>query len=138
MGFGDKKTDDWKLEEEEALPILKAVYDRCLNTWDIFNSYSNGMSEEIIGKAIRKYNIPQHKPTILRKCFNPSRESNSKELLKLSREDLKGYPVYVNQFGLSRQGIFNSANASLRRMQLDYIDLVQIHRYDPDVPIERL
>ena len=97
MGFGGKKTDDWKLEEEEALPILKAAYDRCLNTWDTSNSYSNGISEEIIGKAIRKYNIPRHKPTILKKCFNPSRESNTKELLRLSREDLKGYLVYVNQ-----------------------------------------
>jgi aryl-alcohol dehydrogenase-like predicted oxidoreductase len=57
MGFGGKKTDDWKLEEEEALPILKAAYDRCLNTWVTSNSYSNGISEEIIGKAIRKYNI---------------------------------------------------------------------------------
>jgi aryl-alcohol dehydrogenase-like predicted oxidoreductase len=136
MGFGDKRTDAWKLEEEEALPILKAAYDRGLNTWDTSNSYSNGISEEIIGKAIRKYNIPRHKLIILTKCFNPSRESNTEELLKLSREDLKGHPDYVNQFGLSRQGIFNSVNASLRRMQLDYIDLLQIHRYDPDVPIE--
>jgi aryl-alcohol dehydrogenase-like predicted oxidoreductase len=62
-----------------------------LNTWDTSNSYSNGVSEEIIGKAIRKYNIPRHKLISLAKSFNPSRESNAEELLKLSREDLKKF-----------------------------------------------
>jgi aryl-alcohol dehydrogenase-like predicted oxidoreductase len=136
MGMGDQRAQPWVLEEEEALPILKAAYDRGLNTWDTSCSYSNGVSEEIFGKAIRKYNIPRHKLIILTKCYNPSRESNTPELLKLSRKDLADLPDYVNQFGLSRQAIFNSVNASLRRLQLDYIDVLQIHRYDPDVPIE--
>lgn len=136
MGMGDKRYQSWVVEEEEALPILKAAYDRGLNTWDTSCSYSNGVSEEIIGKAIRKYNIPRHKLIILTKCYNPARESNDEELLKLNIKDLQVHPDYVNQFGLSRQGIFNSVNASLRRLQLDYIDLLQIHRYDPDVPIE--
>jgi hypothetical protein len=83
-GLRDKKIDSWKLEEEEALPILKAAYDRVLNTWDTSNSYSNSVSKDIIGKAIRKYNIPRHKLIGLAKCFNPSRESNTEELLKLS------------------------------------------------------
>ncbi|KAE9369196.1 Aldo/keto reductase [Stipitochalara longipes BDJ] len=136
MGMGDKRAQPWVLEEEEALPILKAAYDRGLNTWDTSCSYSNGVSEVIFGKAIRKYNIPRHKLIILTKCYNPSRESNTEKLLKMSRKDLEAHPDYVNQFGLSRQAIFNSVNASLRRLQLDYIDLLQIHRYDPDVPIE--
>ena len=136
MGMGDKRYQPWVLEEEEALPILKAAYDRGLNTWDTSNSYSNGVSEEIFGKAIRKYNIPRHKLIILTKCYNPSREDNTPELLQLDRKGLLAHPDYVNQFGLSRQAIFNSVNASLRRMQLDYIDLLQIHRCDSDVPIE--
>lgn len=45
------------IEEEKALPLLKAAYDRGLNTWDTANVYSNGVSEEIIDKAIKKYNI---------------------------------------------------------------------------------
>ena len=136
MSMGDLKAQPWVLEEEEALPILKAAYDRGLNTWDTSCSYSNGVSEEIFGKAIRKYNLPRHKLIILTKCYNPSRESNTEELLKLKRPDLAIHPDYVNQFGLSRQAIFNSVNASLRRLQLDYIDVLQIHRYDQEVPIE--
>lgn len=54
----------------------------------------------------------------------------------MSRSDLAKLPDYVNQFGSSRQAIFNSVDASLHRMQLDYIDLLQLHRYDADVPIE--
>jgi aryl-alcohol dehydrogenase-like predicted oxidoreductase len=51
------------------LPLLKAAYDRGLNTWDTANVYSNGVSEEIIGKAIKKYNSPRHKVVILSKCW---------------------------------------------------------------------
>lgn len=135
--MGDKKSNQpWVLEEEDALPILKAAYDRGLNTWDTSCSYSNGVSEVIFGKAIRKYNIPRHKLIILTKCYNPSRESNTPELLKLGFKELQNYPDYVNQFGLSRQAIFNSVDASLKRMQLDYIDVLQIHRFDTEVPIE--
>lgn len=136
MGIGDKRSGAWKIEEEEALPLLKAAYDRGLNTWDTANIYSNGVSEEIIGKAIRKYNLPRHKLIIMTKCRYPSRESNDPALLALSEANLALMPDYVNQFGLSRQGIFNSVNASLRRLQTDYIDLFQIHRFDVSVPIE--
>lgn len=53
----------------QALPLLKAAYDRGLNTWDTANIYSNGKSEEIIGKALKTYNIPRDKVVILTKCF---------------------------------------------------------------------
>lgn len=52
----------------QALPLLKAAYDRGLNTWDTANVYSNGVSEEIVGKALKKYQIPRHKVVILTKC----------------------------------------------------------------------
>lgn len=136
MGFGDTRYQSWVIGEDEALPILKAAYDRGLNTWDTSNSYSNGVSEEILGKAIKKYNIPRHKLIILTKCRNPSRESNDPALLALNNDQLAELPDYVNQFGLSRQAIFNSVEASLKRLQTDYIDLFQIHRFDPTVPIE--
>ena len=69
MSFGDKKSLPWVVEEDEALPLIKAAYDRGLNTFDTANVYSNGASEEIIGKAIKKYNIPREKVVILTKCY---------------------------------------------------------------------
>ncbi|KAL2057447.1 hypothetical protein ABVK25_002500 [Lepraria finkii] len=61
LSFGDERWQPWVLGEEKALPILKAAYDMGVNTWDTANVYSNGVSEEIIGKAIKKYNIPATK-----------------------------------------------------------------------------
>ena len=68
MSLGPKEWAPWLLEEEEALPLLKAAYDRGLNTWDTANVYSSGVSEEMIGMAIEKYNIPRNKLVILTKC----------------------------------------------------------------------
>jgi aryl-alcohol dehydrogenase-like predicted oxidoreductase len=69
MSFGDEAWQPWVLNEEKSLPILEAAYKRGLTTWDTANVYSNGVSEEIIGKAIKKYNIPRNKIVILSKCF---------------------------------------------------------------------
>lgn len=59
----------WLVTLYQALPLLKAAYDRGVNTWDTANVYSNGRSEEIVGKAIKKYDIPRHKVIIMTKCF---------------------------------------------------------------------
>jgi len=135
MSIGHKDWAPWVIEEAEALPLLKAAYDRGLNTWDTANVYSNGVSEEIIGKAIKKYNIPRQKLVILTKCFGTVAEQHG----------LRGafYPDkiaqskdYVNQFGLSRQAIFAAVDASLKRLDTPYIDLLQIHRFDNNTPIE--
>lgn len=58
----------WLLNEEASLEVLKAAYDCGINTWDTANVYSNGASEEIIGKAIQKFNIPREKVVIMTKC----------------------------------------------------------------------
>ncbi|KAL8644518.1 MAG: hypothetical protein Q9210_007216, partial [Variospora velana] len=134
MSFGDKRWAPWVIEEDEALPLLKAAYNRGLNTWDTANVYSNGASEEIIGKAIKKYNLPRHKLVILTKCCGTTREGNDPETLAL--KDIDQTVDYVNQRGLSRQGIFNAVEASLRRLDIPYIDVFQIHRYDKTVPVE--
>ncbi|KAK0510009.1 hypothetical protein JMJ35_007403 [Cladonia borealis] len=134
MSIGDKRWAKWVIEEDEALPLLKAAYDRGINTWDTANVYSNGSSEEIIGRAIKKYNIPRHKLVICTKCCGTVRESNDPEVLAL--KDIDNTVDYVNQRGLSRQGIFAAVNASLSRLQTPYIDLLQIHRFDKTVPIE--
>ena len=125
----------WVIEEDEALPLLKAAYDRGLNTWDTANVYSNGVSEEIVGKAIKKYNIPRSKLVILTKCYGTVGEEPGIRGI-LYGQDIKKSKDYVNQGGLSRGSIIKAVNASLERLGTDYIDLLQIHRYDPDTPVE--
>lgn len=59
----------WILEEEEAGKLIKAAYGRGINTWDTANMYSNGISEEIIGKAIQKFKISRQKVVLMTKCL---------------------------------------------------------------------
>jgi aryl-alcohol dehydrogenase-like predicted oxidoreductase len=80
------------------LPLLKAAYDRGLNTWDTANVYSNGVSEKIIAKAIKQYNIPRHKLVILTKCYAPVSEVVSLRVGDWS-SDLGKSKDYVNQHG---------------------------------------
>ncbi|KAK6950223.1 hypothetical protein Daesc_008549 [Daldinia eschscholtzii] len=118
-----------------ALPLLKAAYDRGLNTWDTANIYSQGASEIIVGKAIKKYNIPREKVIIATKCFWAVGEAPDVRHFFYG-EAVERSKDYVNQCGLSRAAIFNAVNASLKRLDTEYIDLLQIHRFDPHTPIE--
>ncbi|EAT83750.2 hypothetical protein SNOG_08582 [Parastagonospora nodorum SN15] len=135
MSIGSSKWQPWVIEEEESLPLLKAAYDRGLTTWDTANVYSNGVSEEIIGKAIKKYELPRHKLVILTKCYGYTGEDPGLRTIQYGTE-LPQLRDYTNQGGLSRQAIFNQVNASLKRLDTDYIDLLQIHRFDHNTPIE--
>lgn len=135
MSFGDPAWQPWILDEEKSLPLLKAAYDRGLNTWDTANVYSNGASEKIIGKAIKQYNIPREKIVILSKCFGYVGEEPGTRTVAYGQK-IGNSPDYVNQGGLSRAAIFNAVNASLKRLDLEYLDLLQIHRFDPSTPIE--
>lgn len=135
MSFGDPRTLDWSIPEDEALPLLKAAYDRGLNTWDTANMYGNGASEVIVGKALKHYNIPRSKVVIMTKCFWPVGEDPELKAW-MYRDSVENSKDYVNHFGLSRTAIFNQVEASLKRLQTDYIDLLQIHRFDPHTPIE--
>lgn len=135
MSFGDPKSLDWAIGEDEALPLLKAAYDRGLNTWDTANMYSNGASEVIVGKALKKYNIPREKVVILTKCFWAVGEEPELRAFFFAKE-MGQSKDYVNQAGLSRAAIFNQVEGSLKRLGTDYIDLLQIHRFDPETPIE--
>ncbi|KZT62342.1 Aldo/keto reductase [Calocera cornea HHB12733] len=134
MSFGSLKQMDWVIEEEEALPLLKYAWDRGVTTWDTANVYSAGVSEKIIAKAIKKYNIPRSKLVILTKCFGLV--PDTLDIRANDNPDLKNTRDYVNQSGLSRGAIFNAVEASLKRLETDYIDLLQIHRYDPNTPFE--
>ncbi|OKL62706.1 hypothetical protein UA08_01647 [Talaromyces atroroseus] len=114
MAMGSSPYATWLLNREESLKVLKAAYDSGINTWDTSCVYSNGQSEEILGAAMRELNIPRQKVVIMTKCG-------------------KGY---VNHGGLSRAAIFKSVDDSLARLGTNYIDLLQIHRFDPHTPLE--
>ncbi|KAK4507127.1 hypothetical protein PRZ48_000861 [Zasmidium cellare] len=135
MSFGHKDWQPWVLEEKEALPLLKAAYDRGLNTWDTANVYSNGVSEEIIGKALKEYKIPREKVVILTKCYGYVGEEPGVRGIMYGQK-IADSKEYVNRGGLSKRAIVDNVNQSLKRLGIDYIDLLQIHRFDPYTPVE--
>lgn len=129
-----------------------------LTTWDTANVYSSGVNEEIVGKAIKKLNIPRRKLTILAKVMGTVPEEPA-IFNWMFEEQMQQSKDYVNQggkwcsadvkssfeearadvcelLGLSRGAIFSAVDASLERLGTDYIDLLQIHRYDPTVTPE--
>ncbi|KAI9828837.1 MAG: hypothetical protein M1826_005941 [Phylliscum demangeonii] len=135
MSLGHKGWQKWMLDDEQAMPLLKEAYDRGLNTWDTANVYSNGGSEEVIGRTLTHYQIPRHKVVIMTKCWGTVGEEPG--VISLLYPHLTANnKEYVNQYGLSRQAIFNAVEASLQRLQTTYIDLLQIHRFDPATSLE--
>ncbi|CEN60805.1 Putative Voltage-gated shaker-like K channel [Aspergillus calidoustus] len=131
MTFGNPSWEGspWVLSEEEALPLLKKAYDCGINTWDTANTYSNGLSEVIVGRALREYSIPREKVVILSKLYYPVMDikSNSRPNPAVNDRSL------INQMGLSRKHIFEAVEASLRRLGTSYIDVLQLHRVDETV-----
>lgn len=98
MSIGQSEWMDWVIEEDQALPLLKAAYDRGLNTWDTANIYSNGMSERLIAKATKKYSIPRQKLIILSKCYGSVGEEPN--VLSIKYPDMiRKSKDYVNQGG---------------------------------------
>ncbi|KAL0572478.1 hypothetical protein V5O48_009485 [Marasmius crinis-equi] len=134
MSFGSPEWASWVLGEKESLEILKAAWDRGINTIDTANVYSNGESERIVAVFLEKYNIPRHQVIIATKCFGLVGDRPG--LRTVLKPELRSQQQYVNQFGLSRAAIFNAVDASLQRLKTPYIDLLQIHRFDPDTPAE--
>ncbi|KAJ3526593.1 hypothetical protein NMY22_g10102 [Coprinellus aureogranulatus] len=134
MSYGTSEWHPWVLDEEESFEHIKRAFDLGINTFDTANMYSNGVSEIVLGKAIKKFNIPRDGIVVyfpVKKIMN--------DFSSLTED------AYVNQRGLSRKHIFDSVKASLERLQLDYIDvLVRAHlhytttghRFDYETPIE--
>lgn len=113
---------------------MKHAYDLGLNTWDTADTYSNGKSEEIIGKALKQYSIPRNKVVILSKCYFGVAEDGTQPLIsKLSTNDGE----MVNRVGLSRKHILDAVDKSVARLGT-YIDVLQIHRLDRDTPKEEI
>jgi len=134
MSFGTSEWQGWVTNEDKAIELLKAAWDRGVTTLDTANTYSNGVSEQIIAKFIKKYDIPREKLVILSKCYFLVAEQPN--IMTFTQPNLANQRDYVNQGGLSRGAIFNQVEASLKRLETGYIDLLQIHRYDYNTPPE--
>ncbi|NTF88633.1 aldo/keto reductase [Agrobacterium rhizogenes] len=118
MTYGDpnKGTHAWSLKEEESRPLLRQAIEAGINFLDTANTYSNGSSEEIVGRAIKDFSRRED-IVLATKVFNRMRPG-------------------PNGAGLSRKAIFDEIDNSLRRLGTDYVDLYQIHRWDYTTPIE--
>jgi len=132
MSYGSTDWQKWMLGEEDGIKHIKAAYDAGINAFDTANVYSNGLSEEILGKAINQHNLPRDEIVVLTKVFYTVTKGQALFVLPSDNPDESGY---VNQHGLSRKHIFESVKHSLDRLQLSYIDVLQCHRFDPDTPI---
>ncbi|KAI0365117.1 Aldo/keto reductase [Pilatotrama ljubarskyi] len=134
MQYGHTGWADWVLGEDEAIEHIKFAYENGIQSFDTANVYSNGLSEVILGNAIKKLNLPREELVIMTKLHGAVAPEYG---MNLMREGKKPDDVgLVNQYGQSRKHIFASVKASLKRLQLDYIDLLQCHRFDYNTPIE--
>lgn len=124
----------WVLDEEQSLPLIKKAYDVGINTFDTANTYSNGVSEAILGKALTKYSIARSRVVIMTKLYYPVLED---DLDARPNPAINDGPL-VNQMGLSRKHIFDAVEGSLRRLSTDYIDVLQLHRLDTETPPEEI
>jgi aryl-alcohol dehydrogenase-like predicted oxidoreductase len=118
MTYGEpgRGNHEWTLPEEESRPFIARAIEAGINFFDTANVYSAGSSEEILGRAIRDM-VPREQVVIATKVHGPMRKD-------------------ANGRGLSRKAIFAEIDASLKRLDMEYVDLYQIHRFDPETPIE--
>ncbi|KAI8813994.1 NADP-dependent oxidoreductase domain-containing protein [Cladochytrium replicatum] len=132
MSFGSSQWQSWVLNEPESFEIIKRAWEAGINFWDTANVYSNGESERIVGRAIKTLNIPREQLVLATKVFFHVAADVGTPIGGTTGES----PATVNQSGLSRKHIFEAVEKSLDRLQTSYIDLYQIHRFDPNTPIE--
>ncbi|WP_437512141.1 aldo/keto reductase [Sorangium sp. So ce1099] len=117
MTFGSPKWRDWVLDEAASRPLIKRALDLGINFFDTADVYSLGESEAVLGRALKEIGPSRDRLVIATKVNSPMGDD-------------------PNQRGLSRKHIRHSIDDSLRRLGTDYVDLYQIHRFDPNTPIE--
>jgi 1-deoxyxylulose-5-phosphate synthase len=116
MTYGSSKWRDWVLDEEKARPFYKRALEKGVNFFDTADMYSLGASEEVTGRALRDF-AKRDEVVVATKVFN-----------RMGPDP--------NAAGLSRKHIMAGIDGSLRRLGMDHVDLYQIHRWDPETPIE--
>jgi aryl-alcohol dehydrogenase (NADP+) len=117
MTYGTPKWREWVLDEEASRPLIKRALDGGINFFDTADVYSDGVSEEVTGRALKHFGVRRDQVVVATKVFNPMGPD-------------------PNQRGLSRKHILHAIDDSLRRLDMDYVDLYQIHRFDPTTPME--
>ncbi len=117
MTYGSKQWRPWVLEEEEARPFIRKALELGINYFDTADMYSVGKSEEILGRALKEFGSRRDRVIVATKVYNAMSDD-------------------PNDKGLSRKHIMHSIDNSLRRLDTDYVDLYQIHRFDSATPAE--
>jgi aryl-alcohol dehydrogenase-like predicted oxidoreductase len=117
MSYGDPAAQDWALPEAEAEPIVAAAVRSGITFFDTADMYSDGASEELTGRLLRKFFARRDDYVLATKVFYPTGPGE-------------------NDRGLSRKHIMAAIDASLRRLGTDYVDLYQVHRWDPGTPVD--
>jgi aryl-alcohol dehydrogenase-like predicted oxidoreductase len=117
MTYGSSRWRPWVLDEEASRPLIKSAIDAGINFFDTANMYSLGASEEVLGRALKDFAPRRDQLVIATKVFYPMGDG-------------------PDQRGLSRKHILSAIDDSLSRLGTDYVDLYQIHRFDPETPIE--
>ena len=115
-GVPERGTHPWSLPEEQSRPFIQRSLELGINFFDTANVYSDGTSEEIVGRALHDF-------------------ARRDEIVLATKVNGRMHPD-ANGAGLSRKAIFSEIDASLKRLGTDYVDLYQIHRWDYNVPIE--
>jgi aryl-alcohol dehydrogenase (NADP+) len=116
MTYGTPAWRPWVLDESASRPFYKRAIERGINFFDTADMYSRGVSEQVLGRALKEL-TKRDEIVVATKVFYPVEE-------------------HANSRGLSRKHIMSAIDASLRRLGMDYVDLYQIHRADPNTPIE--
>ena len=117
MSYGSKKWRDWVLEEGEARPFIERALDAGINFFDTADVYSSGESEKVTGSILKGLGVKRENVVVATKVNGQMSDD-------------------INDKGLSRKHILDSIDKSLRRLQMDHVDLYQIHRWDYETPIE--
>ncbi|NUP21270.1 MAG: aldo/keto reductase [Streptomyces sp.] len=115
-GVPERGAHEWTLDEEASRPLIRQALEAGINFFDTANVYSDGTSEEIVGRALRDF-------------------ARRDEIVLATKVNLRMRPG-PNGAGLSRKAIMTEIDHSLARLGTDYVDLYQIHRFDPHTPVE--
>ncbi|WP_457808782.1 aldo/keto reductase [Kushneria sp. EE4] len=117
MTYGTPQWRDWVLDDKQSRPFIEQALNAGINFFDTADMYSDGASEEVVGRALRDF-ARREEVVLATKVYNPTGNKTP------------------NEQGLSRKHIHHAIDASLTRLGMDYVDLYQTHRWDYDTPIE--
>lgn len=117
MTYGTPAWRPWVLDEAASRPFFRRAWEAGVNFFDTADMYSDGVSEEVLGRALKELAIPRERVVVATKVYQPMGPT-------------------PNERGLSAKHVRHAIDNSLRRLGLDYVDLYQIHRFDPTTPVE--